>query len=47
MENALANSDYNDIMMQLRAELSYKNVESKINANLEKFNSIAKLYEDI
>lgn len=47
MESMLAENDYNDVMMQLRTETKYKSVESRINSNIEKFNNIAKKYENI
>ncbi|MGN0389515.1 MAG: patatin-like phospholipase family protein [Wujia sp.] len=47
MEPVLAQNDYNDIMMQLRVNQTYRSVESRVNANIEKFNSIAKKYEDL
>lgn len=47
MEPVLAQNDYNDIMMQLRVNQAYRTVESRVNSNIEKFNSIAKKYEDI
>ena len=45
MEPVLAQNDYNDCMMQLRVNTTYRTVESRVNANLDKFNSIAKKYE--
>ena len=47
MEPVLAQNDYNDIMMQLRVNQAYRTVESRVNSNIKKFNSIAKKYEDI
>ncbi len=47
MEPTLAQNDYNDIMMQLRANYTYHTVKDRINANIDKFNSIAQKYENL
>lgn len=47
MEPVLAKNDYNDIVMQLRVNQTYHSVENRINSNLEKFESIAKKYENL
>lgn len=47
MEPVLAQNDYNDIMMQLRVNQTYRSVENRVNANIEKFNSIAQKYENL
>ncbi|MGN0436041.1 MAG: patatin-like phospholipase family protein [Wujia sp.] len=46
MESVLAQNDLNEIKMQLRTEMVYKAAENSINSNIEKFNSIAKKYEN-
>lgn len=46
IEATLADNDYNEIMMQLRTESKFKAIESKINTNIEKFNNLAKKYEN-
>ena len=46
MESVLAKNDYNEIVMQLRADNTYKKMEQKVNSNLEKFNNLAKKYEN-
>ena len=47
MEPVLAQNDYNDIMMQLRVNHTYKTMENRVNSNIEKFNNIAKKYENL
>lgn len=47
MEPVLARNDYNDVMMQVRVNQTYNAVESRINSNLDKFESIAKKYENL
>lgn len=47
MESALAQNDFNEITMQLRADSAYKKMEERVNLNLEKFNNLAKKYENI
>lgn len=47
LESVLAQNDYNEILMQLKSDTVYKNAESRINANIEKFNNIAKKYENL
>ena len=47
MEPVLAQNDYNDIMMQLRVNYTYKTMENRVNSNIEKFNNIAKKYENL
>ena len=39
MEPVLAQNDYNDIMMQLRVNHTYKTMENRVNSNIEKFNN--------
>ena len=46
MESVIAQNDYNEIKMQLHADQVYKNMEKKVNSNLEKFNDLAKKYEN-
>ena len=47
MEPVMAQNDYNDIMMQLRVNHTYKTMENRVNSNIEKFNNIAKKYENL
>lgn len=47
MEPLLAQNDYNDIVMQMRVNHTYKTVETRVNSDIEKFNNIAKKYENI
>lgn len=47
MEPVLARNDYNEIMMQLKVDRTYNDVENRINSNIDKFNNIAKKYENI
>lgn len=47
MEPTLAQNDFNEITMQLRADNAYKKMEEKVNSNLQKFNNLAKKYENI
>ncbi len=46
LEGALAQNDYNEINMQIRAEGAYKAMETKVNSNIEKFEALAKKYEN-
>lgn len=45
MEPSLAQSDYNEILMQMRVDRTYNDVGSRINANIEKFNKLAEKYD--
>ncbi len=45
MENALAQNDYNEVKMQLKADTAFKSVEKKINKHMDYFNNLAKKYE--
>lgn len=47
IESVLAKNDYNEILMQLKADIAYKNSQNRINANINKFNNIAKKYENL
>ena len=47
MEPVLAQNDYNDIVMQMRVNHTYKTMENRVNSNIEKFNNIAKKYENL
>lgn len=47
MEAVLAQNDYNDIVMQMRVNHTYKTMENRVNSNIEKFNNIAKKYENL
>lgn len=47
MEPVLAQNDYNEIMMQMRMNQTYQSIEKRVNSNLEKFNNIAKKYENL
>lgn len=46
MEPVLAENDYNEIMMQLRVNNTYKAAEDRINSNISKFEELAKKYEN-
>lgn len=45
LEMALAQNDYNDIMMQLRTDIKVESFQSSINSNIDKFNEIANKYK--
>ena len=47
MEPVLAQNDYNDIVMQMRVNHTYKTMKNRVNSNIEKFNNIAKKYENL
>ena len=47
LESTLAQTDLNEIKMQLSAENSHRVAEDRINSEIEKFNNIAKKYENI
>jgi NTE family protein len=47
MEPLLAQNDYNEITMKLRADSTYNTMKSKVDANIEKFEALAKKYENI
>lgn len=44
LEPQLALSDYNEVLMNLRTQSTIKTVESRVNANIDKFNEIANKY---
>lgn len=46
MEPVLAENDYKEIMMQLKVNQTYKQAESSISYNIDKFEEIAKKYEN-
>ena len=46
LEPQLALSDYNEVLMNLRTQSTIKTVETRVNANINKFNEIAKKYSD-
>lgn len=46
MESALAKIDHDEIMMRLKTQSTMKSVEARVNSNIEKFNEIAKKFEN-
>lgn len=46
MESALAQNDYNEIIMQLRVDSTYRMVEGRVQSNIDRFNNLAKKYEN-
>lgn len=46
MEAMLAQNDYNEIKMQARVNNTFNEAENRINTNIDKFNEIAKKYEN-
>lgn len=46
IEPALAENDYNEIIMQLRVDKTSRMVENRVMSNIEKFNNLAKKYEN-
>lgn len=44
-EASLAENDYNEIVMQLRVDNTYRMVEGRVKSNIDKFNNLAKKYE--
>ncbi len=46
LEPQLALNDYNEVLMNLRTQSTIKTVESRVNANIDKFNEIANKYSN-
>lgn len=46
LEPVLAENDYNEIIMQMRTDATYERTKSKIDSNIEKFEALAKKYQD-
>ncbi len=46
LEPQLALNDYNEVLMNLRAQSTMKTMETRVNSNIEKFNELAKKYEN-
>ncbi len=46
MESALAKIDHDEIMMRLNTETTMKTVGARVNSNIDKFNELAKKYEN-
>lgn len=46
LEPTLAENDYNEIIMQLNVNSTYDNMKKRVNANLDKFEKLAKKYEN-
>lgn len=45
MENSLAKIDYDEIIMKLNTETKMKQMQSRVDSNIDKFNEIAKKYD--
>lgn len=46
MESALAKIDHDEIMMRLNTQTTMKTVSARVNSNIDKFNELAKKYEN-
>lgn len=46
LEPQLALNDYNEVLMNLRTQSTIRTVESRVNANIDKFNEIANKYSN-